>query len=141
MPLLSWGDNSDSGLALNYGVLTVNVLAFDVLAFMSLPILLIENRSIVGTLRRGIQLARGYLWRLLAIDIAMWLLYFVLNEVVSQLYRLADPAWSIYAWGGMAALSVVLMMSLGCCVVAATYHLIRGEREGPAPESLARVFE
>jgi hypothetical protein len=141
MPLLDWSDASDSGLALNYGILTINVLACDVLAFMALPILLIENRSIVGTLRRGIQLARGCLWRILAIDIALWLLYFVLSEVVSQAYRLADPAWSIFVWIGMAALSVILMMSLGCAVVAATYHLIRGEREGPAPESLARVFE
>jgi hypothetical protein len=141
MPLLDWGDASDSGLALNYGILTINVLACDVLAFLSLPILLMEDRSIVGTLRRSIQLARGYLWRLLAIDIALWLLYFALNEVVSQVYLLADPTWNIFVWGGMAALSVVLMMSLGCCVVVATYHLIRGAREGPAPEALAGVFD
>lgn len=141
MPLLDWDENSDIGLVLNYGILTANVLACDVLAFMSLPILLTENLSIVGTLRRGVQLLRGHVWRILAIDVGMWLIYFALNEGVSQVYLLADPAWSTFVWGGLAALTVVLMMSIGCCVVAATYHLIRGEREGPAPESLARVFE
>ena len=141
MPLLDWSDDSDRGLAVNYVVLTINVLAFDVISFVSVPVLLAENLSLLGTVRRSIQLARGHVWRILAIDIGSWLLYFALNEGVSQVYFLIDPEWGMFAWSCLTALTIVVMMSLGCCVVAATYHLIRGEHEGPPPESLVRVFD
>jgi len=140
-PLLSWPDDSGALLAVDYAILTVNVLALDVLTFAWLPVMLMENRSLVTTVRRSVELAKRHPWRLLAIDMGLWATYFAFSEAAPHLYVLIDPRWSMLSWGVITGVWTLVMMSLGCCVTAAVYHLIRREQEGPAPEALAHVFD
>ncbi|HJR21569.1 MAG TPA: hypothetical protein VJ822_08115 [Dongiaceae bacterium] len=141
LPLLDWTDAIGAGLFIDYAILTVNVLAFDVLFFVLLPVLLAEKQPLIGTFRRGIRLAMYHPWRILAVDAGLWIAYFVLDEPISQAYYMIDAQWATLAWNGMTTLLFVLIISLSCCLSAATYHLIRSEHEGPAPEVMARVFD
>lgn len=140
-PLLDWPVDGDDRIVIDYAILTINVLAFDVLAFVWLPVLVIESRSIVSTFRRAASLAARHPWRLLAIDIGFWCVYFLFNEALRQAYLMIDPEWAYLAWSATVAVWIVLSMSAACCLAAAAYHLIRSEHEGPAPETLARVFD
>jgi hypothetical protein len=88
-----------------------------------------------------VQFAARYPWRILAIDMGFWGIYFLFSEALVQLYSWVDPAWVDFAWSAMIATWVAFSVSVGCCLSAAIYHLIRHEREGPAPETLARVFD
>jgi hypothetical protein len=140
-PLLSWSYESEYGILLDYSILTINVLTCDVLSFVLLPVLLMENRSLIGSVRRSVQLVLRHVWRILAIDMAMWGVFLALNSAMSGVYYRVDARWADFAWSAMTAGWIVIMLSLNCCIGAAAYHLLRHEREGPAPAALAGVFE
>lgn len=145
-PLLDWNVLNDDYIVnnyvvLNYAILTINVLTIDVLTFVLLPVLVIETSSIVPTLRRCVRFAARHPWRILAIDIGWWCPYFLFSGAVTWVYLRTDPEWANLVWSTMVTPWVVFNMSVGCFVVAAAYHLIRNEDEGPAPEALARVFD
>ena len=80
-------------------------------------------------------------WRILAIDIGFWCLYLLFSEVLLRVYSWSDPEWADLVRSAMVTAWVVFSISVGCFVIAATYHLIRNEQEGPAPEALARIFD
>jgi hypothetical protein len=140
-PLLSWSYESEYGILLDYSILTINVLTCDVLAFVFLPVLLAENYSLIGTFRRSAQLVVRHVWRILAIDMAMWGVFLILNSVMSGVYYRIGIPWADLAWSAMTAGWILVMLSLNCCISVAAYHLLRHEREGPAPAALARVFD
>jgi hypothetical protein len=137
IPLLPWPEDSEFRLLVDYLVLTINVLAFDVLAFVLTPALLVENRSLIDTFRRSVQFALRHPWRLLAIDIGVWVTYLMFSSAVTYLYYQTGEWWTNLAW----VMWVAIMLPFTCCLGAAAYHLIRQEQEGPAPEALARVFD
>ena len=140
-PLLDWDFDDDYGIALDYAILTINVLAIDVLTFVLLPVLVIEKRSVVSMFRRCVHFAARHPWRILAIDIGLWCLYFLFSAALTQVYSWTDPEWANLVWSALVTAWVVFSLSAGCFVITATYHLIRHEQEGPAPEALARVFD
>jgi hypothetical protein len=140
-PLLSWPDDGGPILAVDYAILAVNVLTADVLTFVWLPVMLAESRSVIATVQCSIQLVKRHPWRILAIDLGLWAMYFAFSEAAPHVYVMVDPRRAALAWSVITGLWIFVMMSLGCCLVAAAYHLIRTEQEGPAPEALARVFD
>ena len=140
-PILEWPVDDGTRLVIDYAILTINVLAFDVLTFVWLPVLVIESGSIVSAFRRAAGLAARHPWRLLAIDIGFWGVYFLFSEAIRQVYWMTDPEWAYLGWSTMIAAWIVFSMSAACCLAAAAYHLVRSEHEGPAPETLARVFD
>ena len=140
-PLLAWSEEDGHRILIDYAILIINVLAFDVLAFVWLPVLVMERLSVASAFRRSVQLAARHPWRLLAIDIGFWGVYFLFSEASRQVYWMTDPEWAGLAWSTMIAVWILFSMSVACCLAAAAYHLIRNEHEGPAPETLARVFE
>lgn len=140
-PLLDWPADGDHRRIIDYAILTINVLALDVLTFVWLPVLVIESRSVVSTFRRAASLAARHPWRLLAIDIGFWCVYFLFDEAVRQVYLMIDPEWANLAWSALISVWIVFSTSAACCLAAAAYHLVRSEHEGPAPETLARVFD
>jgi hypothetical protein len=140
-PLLDWNFDDDYGIALDYAILTINVLTIDVLTFVLLPVLVIETRSLVATLRRCVHFAARHPWRILAIDIGLWCTYFLFSDALAWVYSRTDPEWASLVWSSMVTPWVIFSMSAGCFVITAAYHLIRNEQEGPAPEALARVFD
>jgi hypothetical protein len=140
-PLLDQNFNYDYGIVLDYAILTVNVLTIDVLTFVLLPILVIETRSIVATLRRCVHFAACHPWRILAVDIGLWCPYFLFSEALVWVNSRTDPEWANLVWSAMVTAWSLFSMSAVCFVLTATYHLIRNEQEGPAPEALARVFD
>jgi hypothetical protein len=140
-PLLDWNDDGDYFILANYAILIVNVLLFDVLTFVWLPVLVMERWSIVAAFGRGVRLAVRHPWRLLAIDGGYWWVYFLFSGAVRQVYWTIDPEWADVAWNVMIAVWITFTIPVTCCLAAAAYHLIRGEHEGPAPETLARVFD
>jgi len=137
--LLAWPD--DHFAIIDYAILIINVLVFDVLTFVWLPVQLIENASIVSALRRSIHLGTRRPWRLLAIDIGLWGVYYLFYAAAGPVYWAIDPEWMDLAWRAVVVVWIVFGMPVACCLSAAAYHLIRGEHEGPAPETLARVFD
>ena len=137
--LLDWPD--DHLVVIDYAILIINVLVFDVLTFVWLPVQLIENASIVSALRRSIHLGTRHPWRLLAIDIGFWGVYYLFFAVAGPVYRAIDPEWMDLAWRVVVTVWIVFGLPMACCLSAAAYHLVRGEREGPSPEMLARVFD
>lgn len=140
-PLLDQDFNYDYGFVLDYAILTINVLTIDVLTFVLLPVLVIETRPIVPTLRRCVHFAARHPWRILAIDIGFWCFYFLFSGGLAQVYSWTDPEWADLVWSALVTPWVIFSMSASCFVITAAYHLIRNEQEGPAPEMLARVFE
>jgi hypothetical protein len=140
-PLLNWNVYDHYGIVLDYAILTINVLTIDVLTFVLLPVLLIEIGPIVPTFRRCVHFAARHPWRILAIDIGFWCLYFLFSGALAQVYSWTDPEWADLVWSTLVTAWVVFSMSVGCFVIAAAYHLIRNEQEGPASEALARVFD
>jgi hypothetical protein len=141
LALLDWTNNTPYGLVVDYAINGINALFFDCLAFVWLPILVMEQRSLAEALRCSIRLAMCHPWRIIAIDIGLWGIYFVFNYAVKRAYYLIDPRWSELAWSTMIAVWIVINMSVAWCIAAAAYHLLRTEQEGPAPEALARVFD
>lgn len=141
LALLDWTSNTPYGVVANYAINAINALLFDLLAFVWLPILAMEQQSFAKALQRSIGLAMRHPWRILAIDIGLWGIYFVFNAAVTRAYYLIDPRWSELAWNAMIAVWIVINMSIAWCIAAAAYHLIRSEQEGPAPEALAQVFD
>ncbi len=141
-PLLSWPDKEGSGLLLvDYSILAINVLTIDVLSFVFMPVLLTENQSLIGTFRRSVQLVVNHPWRILAIDLGLWAVYFVYSFASEQTYAVIDPSWINIAWSAATGVWLAIMLPVTCCLVTAAYHLLRNEQEGPAAETLARVFE
>jgi len=137
--LLEWPD--DHRAVIDYAILAINVLVFDVLTFVWLPVQLIENASIVAAFRRSIHLGTRHPWRLLAIDIGLWAVYYLFFAVAGQVYRAIDPESVDLAWRAVVVMWIVLGLPVACCLSAAVYHLVRSEHEGPAPETLACVFD
>ena len=139
--LLEWPIDGGHRVIIDYAILIINVLVFDVLTFVWLPVLVIENASIVSAFRRSIHLATRHPWRLLAIDIGFWGVYYLFFAVAGEVYLAIDPEWMDLAWRAVIVVWIVFSMPVACCLAAAAYHLVRIEHEGPAPETLARVFD
>lgn len=140
-PLLDWSFDHDYGIVVDYAILIINVLTIDVLTFVFLPVLVIETSSVIPTLWRCVRFAARHPWRILAIDIGWWCTYFLFSGALTRVYSWTDPEWTDLVWSAMVTAWFIFSMSVGCFVVAAIYHLIRNEQEGPAPEALARVFD
>jgi hypothetical protein len=140
-PLLEWNEEDGGRLVIDYTILTTNVLAFDLLTFVWLPILVAEKRSMVTAFRRSAWFAKQHPWRILSIDIGFWFVYLLFNEAVMFLYPRIDPEWANLVWSALIAAWTLLSLSASCCLSVVTYHLIRSKQEGLAPEALAQVFD
>jgi hypothetical protein len=124
LALLDWDLDSWYGILVDYVVTAINVLTFEVLAFVWLPVVVLEHRTLAEALRRGIRLATRHPWRILAIDIGLWGIYFAFSEGVTQVYYLIDPRWGNPAWYAMITVWIILNLSISCCLAAAAYHMI-----------------
>ena len=139
--LLDWPVDSRFRYVVDHIILIVNVLTFDVLAFVFLPVLVMGDASLVSALRRSARLAAQHPWRILAIDIGFWGLYFLFTEIVDQVYLWMDPEWSNLGWSAMIAAWGVFSTAMACSLTAAAYHLLDHEQMGQPPEALARIFD
>ena len=136
-----WGRGDSSHVYIDYLVVAINVLTIDTFTFVYLPILLTENRSLTGTLIRGFELVRPRAWRILALDLFGWVVLLTLSHSMWMVYGFVGESRGMMAWGAIWVAWTALMISFGCCIPAAAYHLLRTEREGLEPGVVAQVFD
>jgi hypothetical protein len=136
-----WGREDSGRVYIDYLIVAINVLTIDTFTFIYLPILLTEDRSLTGTLIRGFELVRPRAWRILALDLFGWAVLLPLSHSMWIVYGSIGESWGKLAWSAMSIAWTALMISFGCCIPAAAYHLLRAEREGPEPGVVAQVFD
>jgi hypothetical protein len=135
---------SDSGtivFAVGYLAYAAYALAVATVTFLLVPVLMLERTSVAGALDRCIQLTSGHRWQIVALALLVWMAL----SLVAYVYR----AW-IVPWYPVLGDEVVYLVrisrtfftiSITSCLSAATYYLLRSEKQGPSPGMIARVFD
>ncbi|HEX7838675.1 MAG TPA: hypothetical protein VF469_14465 [Kofleriaceae bacterium] len=108
------------------------------LFYLAVPVATVERRGVVGSIVRGIGLARGNRIRVFAI-------VFVLRGVSALLYPLILP---FAVRKGASELYLLILFGhevvfslLGAVIAAVAYRLLREDKEGPDAGELVKVFE
>jgi hypothetical protein len=121
-------------------IFTINSLIVSTVAFLCLPILLMERRSVAATLDRGVELMLRHPWRMLVLSILVWAKFWLFTSIVRTL-PISNLAPRQLELDALRFVWVVIAISINSCVPAVAYYLLRSEQEGPTPGTLARVFE
>ena len=111
------------------------------IAFLLLPILMLERTSVAGALDRSIELSSGHRWRIVALTLLIW----VMLSLIAYAYRAGIASWRPVL-GDEAVYFIrfvrsCLTISVSACIPAAAYYLLRSEKQGPSPATIARVFD
>lgn len=116
-------------------------MAIGFLTFLLVPILVAERTSIAGALDRCIALLSGHRWRVLALTFLVWLTPGLAAYVQFAWIR---PWYPVLGDEGVYLVRLVralFYLSIVACIPAAAYHLLVGEKDGPSPAGMARVFD
>lgn len=139
-----WRGDSRIGSMLYYLVLFS-------LFYLAVPVAMGERRAVIGSISRGLALARGVRIRVFAIVLVGQAVYAVAYAVASA------AAYAAMSYGDSTAVGAHLvdvgyydLVLLGLHIVmspfiaanaAVTYRLLREDKEGPGAEDLGKVFD
>jgi hypothetical protein len=115
-------------------------LAVGLITFLLLPILMLERTSLAGALDRSIELISGHRWRIMALTLLTW----VTLSLIGYAYRVSMAAWPIEGIDVVSFIRIArsfLTISVAACIPAAAYYLLRNEKQGPSPGTIAQVFD
>lgn len=134
----------DGTPALVAGLLVSTFYKLVVLWFTILlvPILVAERTSFAGALDRSLDLMSGHRWRIVALTLVTWLLLSVTSMIHVEWISRWYPAAARYVFFfPVRFVSVFLTLSIATCIPTAAYCLLRREKQGASPKTLARIFE
>jgi hypothetical protein len=104
---------------------------------VAIPACVVERRGVFSSLRRSVDLTRGYRWKILGLMVLWWFADVIASEVVARLTSVvgAVPSFVVHAiWDGTWGAFYVI------CVVVA-YHDLRVAKDGVDTAQIAAVFE
>lgn len=110
-------------------------IIFMLVFYVAVPAAVIERLSVVAAMRRSIQLTEGYRWVLLAFQIIVWIVSFLLGWVAELLFR----PLGISMVAGVVIASLVSAFT--AIVVGLIYHDLRRLKEGATAEDMVRPLK
>ena len=115
-------------------MLYIRVL-FPIRLYVALPTYIIEKRGFVAAITRSVALTKEQRWKLLGLFIINLTLFFLLSRLCDFLVHDAILQKCLYF-----AVEPLPRAYFGI-LMAVTFFELRAAREGPAPNTMARVFD
>jgi hypothetical protein len=128
-------------LLTGYLVFAVNAVVVGTLMKLFYPIFLMEQCSLWQSAVRGIRQVVPQFWRMAALCVLYWLVYFGGSAVVVLLAHSFSASVSSWNYNALFWPLWIVLVLAGNIVAAVAYLLLRIEREGPDSDRVAGVFE
>lgn len=140
--LVSWLGDRDPAIV---GALVCYIAMLSVF-YLVIPVAAVERRAIIGSIVRGLRLARGGRLRVFALVLLGQVVYWggrqLLSIILLSKLAAASGAYRAVTLYGYIILGLHLVLfSLGAVIAAVTYRFLREDKEGPAADQLVQVFE
>lgn len=100
-----------------------------------MPASVCEKPGLAGALGRSKDLTAGHKGGVFGLLILLGIMDWAAGKVLDQMF---DTDLRMRLWAGMGV--DLLFGILGACVCAASYYLLRSEKEGTSADDLAAVF-
>lgn len=130
-------------LSIGFLLLVIPGIIIALMICLAIPVLMVENPGIFGSLSRSRELTKGYRWHLLGLFLLAFVITTVVNIVVPMPFGLLgaiDP--SLAAVGAIVGLALQLFTTVFMAVVlAVAYHDLRVAKEGVSTDQIAAVFD
>jgi len=105
---------------------------------LAIPVLMVENAGVVGSLQRSRALTKGYRWHLFGVFLLAFVITTIVNILVPMPFGLVLPDTA----GTVVALLLQLFTTVFLAtVLAVAYHDLRVAKEGVSTAQLAAVFD
>lgn len=105
---------------------------------LGIPVLMVENPGVLGSLQRSRALTKGYRWNLFGIFLLAFVLVVIVNVVVTVPFALVLPEAANMVVGLLLQLFTTVYLAV---VLAVVYHDLRVAKEGVSTAQLAAVFD
>ena len=123
-------------IGVGYLVFVVPGLILSVTWWVASTVAVIEGRSVFAALKRSAELTKGNGWRVFGVLVIWYLINSVCVVVASTIAALTGIVGEIVSL----FLALPFMISFGSIFTAVIYYRLRHEKEGPAVEPIASVF-
>lgn len=105
---------------------------------LAIPVLMVENPGIVGSLQRSRALTKGYRWHLFGIFLLAFVITVLVNVLVPIPFGLVLPDAAATVLAVLLQLFTTVFLAT---VLAVSYHDLRVAKEGVSTAQLAAVFD
>lgn len=115
-------------------------IAMFALGYLVVAVMVVESPDPWHALKRATRLIHGRWIRVSLITLGLWALTYVADQFATSmtLSIMLDSFW----WASViASVSAAIRIATALVVIAAIYHLLRNERDGPRPQDAAAVFD
>ena len=117
-----------------------------VMFWVAVPAAVVERPGIMGSMRRSMELTKGYRWKIFFILVIWGVLGFVVQFVIAAIAGLPLTGAQVGgelgggAWWIMQIISM-LLGGISASILAVGYHDLRVVKEGIGSADIARVFD
>jgi hypothetical protein len=115
-------------------------IAMFALGYLMVAVMVVESPDPWHALKRATRLIHGRWIRVSLITLGLWALTYVADQFGTSmaLSIVLDSFW----WASIiASVSAAIRIATVLVIIAAIYHLLRNERDGPRPQDAAAVFD
>ena len=104
--------------------------------WVAVPAAVIERTGVIESLRRSVELTRGYRWKVFGVIIIIYIGQFALDRLTNVILS-AAPIFSMM----VSFLVMVAITAYFAVVTAVCYHDLRVLKDGVGIDDIAKVFD
>jgi uncharacterized membrane protein len=105
---------------------------------LAIPVLMVENPGITGSLKRSRALTKGYRWHLFGLFLLAFVITTIVNVVGPMPFNMVLPEVVGLVVSALIQLFTTVFLAV---LLAVTYHDLRVAKEGVSTAQIAAVFD